>query len=483
MRLLLTVTICLLMAVPSLIAQKLIDFNLAISLPELIIESNLGTDVDHAVDAYSVLYTTTDLEGRLDTASGLIMIPSSESGSFPRAIYQHGTVSSRDDVPSQLRGGWELGLALASFGYITIAPDYQGLGTSRGIHPYVHADSEAQAAIDMLFALDEFLTTLDDNSVTASDQLFITGYSQGGHAAMAAHRNIERDYADQITVTASAPMSGPYSISGDMIEFTLVEAEFPFLGYIAWTTLSYQRAYKDEFPSALSDFFIDKYIAPIESFAREEIDLGQLNAELRNLMLEENDLISPRLMLKEDVLDIIINRLDHPISRAFEDNDVIDWSPQAPVRMMYCGADEQVWFQNALTAEDVLMQTGDEDVKAVLIDENGTHGSCVVPAFLETVEFFNSLRDMTSPTVDERLNEAAIRIYPNPTTSVLHFSSPADLSIKSIQLYSIDGRLIKTVQPDEQLLKSVDVSDVAPGLYNLQLISADRNLHKRIFIE
>src|SRR5258707_14075515 len=41
-------------------------------------------------------------------------------------------------------------------------------------------------------------------------KLFITGYSQGGHVAMATHRAME---AAGMPVTASAPMSGPYAMA------------------------------------------------------------------------------------------------------------------------------------------------------------------------------------------------------------------------------------------------------------------------------
>lgn len=485
MRNLLLIFIISFSCISMLSSQKLIDYELAISVSELVIEVTLGQDVNNGVDAYRVSYTTTDLEGRIDTASGLILIPINMTGPLPKAIYQHGTVGSRNDVPSQLAGGWQLALALASYGYITVAPDFQGLGLSRGIHPYVHADSEALAAIDLLFALEAFMIELD-TEVTLNDQLFITGYSQGGHAAMAAHRNIERDYSDDFTVTASAPMSGPYSISNDMVQFTVGDQEYNFVGYLAWTALSYQRAYKETFPSELSDFFKEKYIPAIDSFAREEIDLGQLNEALRILILEESDIVLPKLMIKDDVLDIIINRKEHPITDAFQDNDVDEWPAKAPIRMMYCGADEQVWFQNALTAEDNISSTGAEDVKAVLIDEDGTHGSCVVPASLAMIEFFNSFRDITSSVEDLDKEDTGIYIFPNPTSDLLNISFPIDFQWDMIQIYHADGKLnsefrSKDFSGSHEI--SLDVTAIGSGLHHIHIISKNELYNKRIIIK
>ncbi|MBO0155283.1 hypothetical protein J0688_25075, partial [Vibrio parahaemolyticus] len=52
-----------------------------------------------------------------------------------------------------------------------------------------------------------------ESATKPSSHLFITGYSQGGHVAMATHKVIERDYAREFTVTASGPMSGPYNLA------------------------------------------------------------------------------------------------------------------------------------------------------------------------------------------------------------------------------------------------------------------------------
>ena len=193
-------------------AQTITQIDQLQTVSQIVIELGIGMDVENDVDVYRVEYTTTNVENAPDTASGLLLLPVGE-GPFPQAIYQHGTVNSRQDVPSNLAGGWELGLAISSFGFVTVVPDFQGLGISPGTHTYVHAESEALAAIDLLIAVQDFLT---ETEVPINDQLFVTGYSQGGHAAMAAHIVLERDFADQFTVTASSPMSGPYSISGDM---------------------------------------------------------------------------------------------------------------------------------------------------------------------------------------------------------------------------------------------------------------------------
>lgn len=457
-------------------SQELISADLAISLSKGIIQLNLGEEVENDVVAYRILYSTTDIEGRLDTASGLLVLPDNIEGPFPQLIYQHGTVNGRLDVPSELAGGWELALGIASFGFVTITPDFQGLGTSRGIHPYVHADSEALAATDMLIAVQSFLS---ENAIEVTDKLFVTGYSQGGHAAMAAHRALERDFSNQFEVTASAPMSGPYNISGAMIDFTLSDEEYNFVGYLAWTTLSYQRAYPDLMPN-LETIFKEKYITSIQQFAREEIGLGDLNQQLRSLILEDSDIVQPKLLFTDEILSIIINGDDHPINDAFKENDLHNWLPVAPIRMLYCGMDEQVTFQNALIAESTMIELGAPDVAAVLIDENRNHGSCVIPASLYMVEYFKGFLDSTSPVNDALLPSEEFKLSPNPASDEIRIDYPSHLIPDRITVISPMGQTIHTFKAKG--LQQITVSQLESGLYFLRIEIGNQYVIKPLMI-
>ena len=108
----------------------------------------------------------------------------------------------------------------------------------------METDAEAQVAIDMLHAAAAFTA---QNDVHTNSQLFITGYSQGGHAAMALHREIDRNWSDEFTVTASAPLSGPYSISGVMRNLILTDKIYYYRGgMLDWDALGLTSV-KDEF--------------------------------------------------------------------------------------------------------------------------------------------------------------------------------------------------------------------------------------------
>ena len=125
----------------------------------------------------------------------------------------------------------------AAQGFVVVAPNYAGYDKSPlPYHPYLNAEQQSS---DMVDALTAARKALKDLGTTDSGKLFITGYSQGGHVAMATHRALQS--AGQ-TVTASAPMSGPYALGalGDAVYYGNVN-----LGATLFTPLiytSYQKA-------------------------------------------------------------------------------------------------------------------------------------------------------------------------------------------------------------------------------------------------
>src|SRR5208283_59938 len=125
-------------------------------------------------------------------------------------------------------------------GYIVVAPNYAGYDISTlGYHPFINAAQQSGEMMDILSAARAALPTI--NSATSDNgQLFITGYSEGGHVAMATQRTMQ---AAGVKVTAVAPMSGPYALEafGDTIFYGGVD-----LGSTQFAPLlanSYQHAY------------------------------------------------------------------------------------------------------------------------------------------------------------------------------------------------------------------------------------------------
>ena len=176
-----------------------------------------------SVDVYHLQYGTIGGQGEATTASAALMIPTGSDsrcqGPRPIVLYAHGKRNFKNFDMADLSTnsnyeGLLVALILAADGYISVAPNYAGYDTSTlGYHPYLNGDQQAS---DMMDALAAAHTAFATTGTTDNQKLFVTGYSQGGYVAMAAHRAME---AAGIRVTAAAPMSGPYALSafGDAV--------------------------------------------------------------------------------------------------------------------------------------------------------------------------------------------------------------------------------------------------------------------------
>lgn len=417
-----------------------------------------GAEAVYDVDSYKVTYNTIDAVGNEHVASGLVCIPKSDQWlTFPLGCYQHGTVSGREDVPSRgAFGQLALPATFSAYGYVVCAPDFVGLGDSPGVHPYVHAASEASAGVDLLLATRELIAQMD--RIDLNDQVFVTGYSQGGHAAMALHRELELNQSDEFTVTASAPMSGPYSISEKMVDFTLGDNEYGTVGYIAWLTLGYQTAYPDLLMGIeLEDVFKPEYLDDIRAFEAEEIELFDnqnagtvgLNTLMTNTLLNTVGTVTPKNTLTDTILNALLNDPSHPMSQALADNDTYDWAPMAPTNLYYCEGDEQVTFENAILAEEVMNANGASDVSAIRMDTDAmplSHSGddddtgCVFPASFAALEFFGSFASITTGINETALHEN-LNVYFYDQTLTIDLTD-TELTKANMAIYDMTGRII-----------------------------------------
>ena len=237
------------------------------------------------ISVYHLTYDTTDPKGNITPASGALMVPSGTdsgcTGVRPILLYAHGTSTDRDFDIAQLNAsnnaeGVLLAAVFAAEGYIVVAPNYVGYDTSTlGYHPYLVADQQSKDMIDSLVAARAALPTADVPDSSDSGKLFITGYSQGGFVAMATHRAMQ---SAGMTVTASAPMSGPYALAafGDAIFEGQVSDSATV--NMALALVAYEKAYGDIYSSP-SDVFASPYASSIETLLPSSTAVSTLEAQ------------------------------------------------------------------------------------------------------------------------------------------------------------------------------------------------------------
>ena len=236
------------------------------------------------IDVHQIKYQSVDPAGTLTPASGALMVPSGSdpacTGSRPILLYAHGTsTNSAFNIANFSDGSNTEGVLLAAVfaaeGYIVVAPNYLGYDSSTlGYHPYLVADAQSKDMIDALAAAQSALPTSSAPSTTASAKLFVTGYSEGGYVAMATHRAMQ---AAGMTVTAAAPMSGPYALSafGDAIFQGQVSGGAPV--NVTLLINGYQHAYSNLY-SQTTDIFDAKYAPTIQDLLPNASPVSELRA-------------------------------------------------------------------------------------------------------------------------------------------------------------------------------------------------------------
>ncbi|PPK85990.1 putative secreted protein (Por secretion system target) [Neolewinella xylanilytica] len=456
-------------------AQTLISTERQNGIPGAILGLFLPITPQYDVINYKVLYKTTDALGRPDTASGLLSLPAETSLAFPMTAYMHGTAVDETMVPSNPQTQERfLVYALATSGYITVAPDYIGLGESDGFHPYVHAESESNSGRDLLLAARQFL---DEEEIPYNDQLFVTGYSQGGHAAQALQRDLQEDEGnDSLNVTAGAHLSGPYSISEVMRLATLSNDRPTLPGYIVYTYVSYSNVYG--IYDSLGQAFVSPYLEVIDSFDQQLIDGEHFNAQLDTLLVEREERLID--MFQDSVVQQIIdNDSESAIIQALRANDTYEWAPEVPTLLFYCTEDEQVPAQNAILADSVMRERGST---TVVLESGGAldHGGCVEPAVTRALAFFETYAERNPvSTRGVYLDLPALRLSPNPLSpgeQLLLTGLPRERY--RYTLLDLQGRSVQTGEINEE--QSLTIGHrLSSSMYLLRLESSEGNYTAR----
>lgn len=239
------------------------------------------------IEVYQISYTTVGGQNEATTASGALMVPTGLDarchGARPLVLYAHGTQTDRAfnianlDDPQNAEG-LIMAVLFAAQGYIVVAPNYAGFDSSTlAYHPFLNADQQSKEMIDALTAARSALPAAQAPLTADNGQLFITGYSQGGYVAMATHRAMQ---AAGMTVTASAPMSGPYSLAAfvDAVFGGEVSNGAPVLTTFLITAYqhSYGNVYSD--PTAV---FEAPYATGIDSLLPSTLSRSELYAQAK----------------------------------------------------------------------------------------------------------------------------------------------------------------------------------------------------------
>ncbi len=321
------------------------DISAAVADKESLVQ---GLQPRYAVTSYRLEYLTIGAQGQAVRASGLVSVPVKPAGAkSPLLSYQHGTIFRDAETPSNNAVASEVAVVMASLGYIVLAPDYVGYGVSKGTpHPYLQSAPMAASVVDFLTAAK---TWRSQEGVVDNQQLFLTGYSEGGYATMAAHRALQMNNSVHLQqLRAAVPGAGPYNVQVTLDSLiNIVRKENSLVGAL------------------INPGFL-RYLG---GSAQREVR----RALLRELLPDDADTVIDPLFLD--------NFLADNVAATARISNVHDWRPQAPV-YLYHGRDDRTVPYASSTSTLAAMQAQGAGELVSLTDCPATpssHIGCVAP--------------------------------------------------------------------------------------------------------
>ena len=404
---------------------------------------------DYDVNAYRVTYDMPFLGDTIEV-SGALFVPQGfdDPCGLPIHIYMHGTIFDRTDAPSFLSIEGSFGGLMSTLGQLVLMPDYVGLGTSELMHPYVHADSESDAGFYMMRAADALS---DELGYALNGQNFISGYSQGGHAAMALARDLTTTaYGDEFPLSGAVPGSGPYDISGTQFPQTFEFETYSNPAYLAYNVIGWNSVYGTLYDD-LSEVFQEPYASTMLDLFDGTNDAETINNACPSTLEE---------FLQPGLVEEIQNDPMHPFHLAALDNDVYQWIPEAPVEMYYCTQDEQVFYQNALVADAWMTENGSTLHSSTNLGAYD-HGQCAGLAIFGGTLWIQD-RVEECATALEEASMSALRMYPNPASERVTL-----VGVQATETWSLStwtGTLVRTGQGP-----ALDVSNLPSGMWMVRV--------------
>ena len=390
MRKIVFVLACVLMMSSTLFAQSnLVSYRKLVSLDreslDALWKSNgipkIITKNKNEVDIYELMYKTKFPDGTEIIASGIYYVPTGTDKELATVQYNHGTVMKPrlgDDY--DYNGESTICKIYAADGYLVAWQDYIGLGKGEGYHPYQHLETEGQSGVDLLLACKQINKEL---KIKANDQLFITGYSQGGHATLAVHKMIQEKYSDKLTVTASSPMSGAHDMSG--VQNIIMDKEYSQPHYLPYLLYGYQRMYSI-FPS-IEDFY-SAFKAPYRHVLDKIIAKGNEVGDINSMLPKE-----PFTMITDSFYILYKTDPTFKFTQVLKQNNTYDWVPEAPVQFCYCVGDNEVYYKNSLVAIEWMKEHGAKNIiDREISDKLLNHQQCAPYAAMFTKFFFDNAR-------------------------------------------------------------------------------------------
>ncbi len=301
----------------------------------------------------------------------------------------HYTYAALSESPSQ---GPTLSALLATKGYAVVDADLVGFGvTYQMVHPYLDKLATGQAIADFGRLARPFL---EANGYTfETDDIFLFGYSQGGHGAVATQEFIEShpDYYADLPLTKVFCGGGPYDpkVTYDVAKATDVIG-FPAVVPMFLQGTIYANDLNDPtlaMPITEEDFLSDemlkddRYKTWLNSKA---YTMDQVNLLMKNIGCGKfSTILRPEAMEESYPQNTIL-------FAKLKENATTDFCPVTPMYIFHSKGDDVVTFENAEILQRSFRELGTDESKIEYdFDDYGSHRSGLLKFHMKVLKMLN----------------------------------------------------------------------------------------------
>jgi pimeloyl-ACP methyl ester carboxylesterase len=275
----------------------------------------------------------------------------------------------------------------AGQGYATVVTDYAGfLDPTRTMQPYMVGPLEGRAVLDSVRAL----INLDSRTKTLNTkEIFLAGYSQGGHAALWANQ-IARSYAPELSIKGVIGSSGAVISVDETLEDVTQGSTLSWFG--PYVLVSYTNYYHDTYP--LADILLPKWVPTLTSDV-----LGHcINSDIAFWGANPNNVYTPQFIqaLKTHTLDTAYPQLE----KRMQQNNAVTVATSTPILLNGGTKDNVILPQQEANAITTICRNNPRARAHLHEYVNATHYNTMVLSFTDTLAWMKQIRDGGTPPTD-----------------------------------------------------------------------------------
>lgn len=296
---------------------------------------------------YRVMYLSESVPGDPIAVTGTVAVPEGPPPEGGRDLVSvaHGTTGIADEcAPSKFDdGGLVLERIVSDTGYVIASTDYEGLGTP-GRHPYLVGESEGRGVLDIARAAGQL------PEAELSGRMAISGYSQGGHAALFAGQ-LAAEWTPDLELVGTFAGAPPSEL-GAIIS---VAGSLPVAGFLYMIIAGFEASYPGEAEPSL-------LLTSAGLDALEAVDEG-CTADVMTAVADEpaDELVKPDPGSVE------------PWATLADENDPGRVRSDSPVLILHSAEDDVVPASLSQAAFDRMCDL-DQDVERRVYENAGGHG-------------------------------------------------------------------------------------------------------------